>query len=599
MLSAPTARKTGHRAASAFVAIALLSSSFAGIFSLKILTTHAVYSQCSDGVDNDHDGKTDYPQDDDCESLDDDYEGLSLSGNFVTITDGHETVQPGGAVVYVITLKQQRQDARVVNVTLLLPSQSNIVSASDGGSVNKDTVRWTNVSVYKNVTRTITVNANVSPDAVTGQYLVARATVEGEQATDTTLIENYVPPQGDRYTVSLTDNRDFVLPGNNLTYNVRVRNTSSQTQTTDVRLALPYEVNFVSATDGGVRDSFNVTWKNITLAPNEVREFSTIATVDSRTRDRQLIRAKAYVGTVVATDQTVVRIGLPYNAISASITDNHSSARTGDLLTYTVTVRNDSDVVGTNVSIDASLPQYAEFVSATEGGYWDGSNIRWLIMQVAPHGTRTLKYTIRVRSDAPLGAMLTASVSADGNTSRDTTDVGQTSADPSANGVLFTKTADRAEAVPGSSIRYTLFIRNTLDHAIADAMIVDRYDSRYLSLTRFEQGQQLVGNTKGEMRWQVPVLQPGESWETTYVLAVSKNAPTGLELDNVATLRGSDLGNISLTEKVRTTRAGVLTGMPSTGAETDVMLGLALTLMAGVTAFMQRKMTLGGMTIFG
>jgi uncharacterized repeat protein (TIGR01451 family) len=165
--------------------------------------------------------------------------------------------------------------------------------------------------------------------------------------------------------------------------------------------------------------------------------------------------------------------------------------------------------------------------------------------------------------------------------------------------VLFTKTADRAEAVPGRSIRYTLFIRNTLDHAIADAMIVDRYDSRYLSLTRFEQGQQLVGNTKGEMRWQVPVLQPGESWETTYVLAVSKNAPTGLELDNVATLRGSDLGNISLTEKVRTTRAGVLTGMPSTGAETDVMLGLALTLMAGVTAFMQRKMTLGGMTIFG
>jgi hypothetical protein len=108
-----------------------------------------------------------------------------------------------------------------------------------------------------------------------------------------------------------------------------------------------------------------------------------------------------------------------------------------------------------------------------------------------------------------------------------------------------------------------------------------------------------VGNTKGEMRWQVPVLQPGESWETTYVLAVSKNAPTGLELDNVATLRGSDLGNISLTEKVRTTRAGVLTGMPSTGAETDVMLGLALTLMAGVTAFMQRKMTLGGITIFG
>ncbi len=588
------------KVASALLLVLALSIGFSGLMGLSSEATLANHSQCSDGLDNDRDGKVDYPQDDDCENLDDDFEGLGISGNFVTLTDGKESVQPGGAVVYVITLKQQRTDARVVNLSLHLPYQSNIVSASDGGAVSPNQVRWTNVSVYKNVTRTLQVHANVSPDVPAGQYLVARALVEGAEATDTTLVENYVAPQGDQYDVSISDGREYALPGNTLEYTVRVKNISTQTRTNDVRVALPYDVTFQSMSEGGTNDSYNVTWKNVTFAPGEQKTYKVSALLDYRTRDKYVIRSRAYAGTVSALDQTVVRIGLPYDAISTSLSDNRNTAEIGQILNYVVKVTNNSDVVGTNVAVDAGFPVYGQFQSASDGGISDGNNVRWIIVQMAPHEVRTLRFSVRVRADAPMGSVLMASAVADGangTITRDSTKVVEQSnendlAEPS---VIFRKSADRSEAVPGGSIRYTLYIKNTLDHVISDASIVDRFDSRYLSFVSTDRPQNIKQQSEGNLIWTVPVLKPGETWTATYVLSVSADAPSALELDNVASLRGSDVSGLSLTERVRTNKSGVIRDFPETGAGMDAILALVLAAAAVVTSGAQRKLAFGKM----
>lgn len=584
--------------ASALALTLVLSLVFTSLMAVSSELTLASHSQCSDGQDNDNDGRVDYPQDDDCLNLDDDFEGLGLSGNFITVTDGKESVSPGGNMVYVITLKQQRQDARIVNVDFHLPHQGNIVSASDSGDVRESHVRWTNLSVYKNVTRTITVHANVKPEATVGQYMVARALVSGEEATDTTLIENYVAPQNDTYKVSITDGREFITPGQNLTYTVRVKNTSSTAKTTDVRASMPYMSDYLTISDGGVRDSYNVTWKNVTLNPGAERVFSYTVQVDRDAVDRFAIRARAYVGTISALDETVVRFGLPYNAITTSITDNRNTAEIGQLLTYVIKATNTSDIVGTQVAISANMPQFGEFVSATEGGISDGTNVRWLIAQIAPKDTRTFSYTVRVRSDAPLDSILTAGAVADGMNGYIARDVTKVVAESSElgiakNEVVFRKTADRSEAVPGGAIRYTLFIRNTLDHVISDAVIVDRYETQYLSYVSAENTQYLLNRSEGHMEWQVPVLKPGESWQTTYVLSVAENAPTGLMLDNVATLRGADVSGISLTERVRTNQSGVIGDFPETGAGMDTILALLMGLPALAATGIQRKIAFG------
>lgn len=584
--------------ASALILALVLGTAFTGLFSLTSEPTLASHSECSDGKDNDVDGLIDYPQDDDCQSLDDDYEGIGLSGNFITITDGKESVQPGGSLVYVITLKQQREDARVVNIDLHVPNQTSIVSASDGGSVVQDgVIRWTNVSVYKNVTRTLTVNVNVDPNAAVGQYMVARALVEGTEATDTTLVEYYVAPSADQYRISITDGRTYAMPGENLTYTVRARNLSSERLTSDVRVAMPYNSSFLTASNGAVIDSYNATWRQQVFEPNEEKVYTFTVSIDRSTANQFLIRARAYVGTINALDETTITNDIPGEFISASITDNRDTAEIGQVLQYVIKVKNDASMAATHVNVDGGLPLYSEFVSATEGGYFDGTNVRWLLTQVAPYEVRTLVMNIRVRGDAPINTILTATAVADGQTGnivRDTTKVvlESTEVGLAPETVLFRKYADRSEAVPGGVINYTLSITNTLDTVISDATILDRYDARYLSLQSYTNGQYLLSNSEGRMEWKVPVLKPGESWKTTYVLLVSKDAPAGLPLDNVATLRGADVSGISLTERVSTNTSGVFGGFPETGAGWDAILGTVLAFASFGTTIVQRRLRL-------
>ncbi len=588
--------KKAKRAVSAMTAVLMLSAAFTTVFSLSTEDTLAVISQCADGADNDGNGLFDYPQDTGCTSLDDDYEGRTTSGNFVTITDERDTVQAGGSVIYLVTLKQQRDTNSVVNVKLDLPHQSNVTSASDGGNVALDHITWTNVSVYKNVTRRLQVQLNVSPNAVVGQYLVARVRVNGSEAIDTTLVKNHVPEQGAQFRVSVSDGREFILPGTQNTYTVKVRNISSQSKKTNVHLALPYDSHYISSSDAGVRDGKNVNWKNIELQPNEERSFHAIIQIDFSARNNTLLRAKAYAGTIIALDQTVARTRLPYRSISTSISDNRNTAEIGQVLTYTVKVSNMSALVNTNVPVSASLPLYGEFIAATEGGYWDGSNIRWLTLQIAPHATRTLTYNVRIRSDAPLNTLLVAGATSGNANSRDTTTVVAQSTETGIvpqKTVIFRKTADRGEAVPGGSIRYTLYVQNTLDHVISDASILDRFDSTYMSLNTFEHSESLASHGDGEMIWTVPVLQPGESWQTSYTIGVSANAPSGMELDNVANLRVADVNGMLLTQRARTSKVGVIGDLPMTGAGMDTFLALALAGLAVATTGVQKKLAIG------
>jgi uncharacterized repeat protein (TIGR01451 family) len=570
------------------VSIALIAG-----FGSTTESTSAALPQCADGIDNDGNGLLDYPQDQQCLNLDQDYEGPNTTGNFITITDGHDQAKPGDALVYVITLKQQRDPVRNMDVTVKLPYQATIVSATDGGTVTPETIVWRNVSVNRNVTRTMTVNATVAPNARPGQYIIARALVSGAQGTDSTLVAEDIQPQADQFSVAITDNREFILPFEQLTYTVRVRNAGNRTQTSDVRLNMPYEVNYLSSSDNGQRSSYTVTWKSVTLDAGEERIFSATGRVDERAKDRVILRATATVGTAVDRDVTVIRYGLPYSSIDATITDNRNTAEIGQVLTYVVRVTNKSAVVGTNVSVDTSLPLYGEFVSATEGGWYDGTNVRWLILQIAPNGSRTLQFTVRVRGDAPLNTLLTAAVStADGTGDRDTTTVVDSSTEMGAiqQEVLFRKTANQSEVLPGGSVRYTLTVRNTLDRVMSDAEIVDHYDTQYMSLETYENPESLIGQTSGNIRWKVPVLKPGETWRTSYSLNVSPNAPNGMELSNVATLRGSDIvSGTSLTETVRTARTGVFTGVPETGVDFSALLGLLLGAPALAAVGIQRK----------
>jgi hypothetical protein len=573
--------KKAMKALSSLVVLLVVGSTIATLTSLKPSQGLAVRSQCSDGIDNDNDGRIDYPEDDDCEDLDDDFEGLSRSGFFLSITDGAEEAAPNGALNYRITLKQQRDTYRQTRVDAYFPPDVEVLSASNGARIGNDgIVHWDNVGVDRDVIKVLTVNATVRTTAKQDQLLVARVTVPGEDATDTTRVETEKEIKGHFY-LSLSDKETYIEPGRNLSYSLRVKNGQNIPATTDVRVDLAHDTNYVNASIGSQLENNNViAWRDIAFAAGEERTFTFTVFVQNRSSQDFLLRTRAIAGGSTAVDETQVRRGLPYTALSVSIDDGKEAVERGQLLTYTVRVRNNSPTLGTDENVNVSLPVFSEFVDATEGGVWDGQNVRWNHLQIAPNGVRNLQYTIRVRSDAPIGDELLASAQVRGEAAADYTSVatfaydgGFDGVDPSlstrtASDLLLRKVAASDEVVPGGKVRYTIYVDNIYDHPIHGATVSDRFDSSNLT---FADGDAIVQGD-GQLLWNVPDLAPGETWKTSYVLSVSNALPRGTVLTNIATINGPDIDQISLTERVRTVRTGVITGMPRTGAAMDVLM---------------------------
>ncbi len=572
-----------NRVAASLLGVLTVSTVLSAAFVVSPSMGFASHSECSDGVDNDSDGRIDYPQDADCANIDDNSEGNGAQAGavYLSVTDGRDTIGQGGSVVYRIEVQSSTSD-RTLDVDLQLPSQATYSSADNSGqNLSGGHIRWNDISVQRGSIRVLTATVNINPSSLDGDLMIARVTADGVTATDTTRIEGAARPVNGSFSVSITDNQSSAQPGTTLGYTVRVRNGRDIGQTVDVRAVLPQFVTFVNAANGGaVLDSNSVIWRAQYFAPGEERTYTFTGKIYERTVERYSLHATAYAGNASGTDETYITVGLPDAVLRSGITDNRTTVERGQVLTYVISIDNVSHELGVEQYANASLPVYAEFLDASDGGDYDGQNVRWDHLQIAPSGSRTISFTVRVRSDAPIGTALHASVRTEGGFDTDSTQVVKNSnerpvgrnpygdtIDPGTdtrtmNDVLFRKVASSNEIVPGGSIRYTLYVKNTMSTPIRNAMISDRFDGQYLRFSHGDVSMQDGSN----LQWQLPVLQPGQEWQTSYILAVSPNAPREIELTNIATISGNDLNSLSLTERVRTVRTGVIHGMPQTGA---------------------------------
>lgn len=603
--------------------------------------TFASHTQCSDGIDNDQDGVYDYPEDDDCESLDDDFEGVGLSGLFVSITDGKDEVHVGNTIIYVISLKQQRDEIRnVQRVDLHLPHQANIVSASDGGRIiNESVIRWDNVTVQRSHTQRMTVQVHVNPKTLTDKLMIARVLSEGTEATDTTLItDKYLNTTGQQqFRIRITDNKEYVTSKTLNRYKITVRNLSDEVLTDDVRVNVSPFLTIPEIPEGAKLKNNTLVWGSQHFYANQEREFYFNAYVAERPPKNLQVTARASIRTAVHSDSSSLVHGNPPNDIRVAITDFRTTVERGQKLTYTILVENRSDYVAYDVNINAGLSTYVQFADATEEGTWDGNNARWHLFEIPARGTRELRLTVHVREDAPFGEPVITSAKANGEKAvSDRTEVAARSTetgtptasffnrgdtlrraypevtprsyDPNAYtashsyntgttvrrastgepSILFRKVADRTETVPGGHVRYTLYVRNTRSHRITNAVINDKFDSRVLQVV--DKGDGTVVSP-GHMQWNLPALEPGDVWETSYVLQVLPGTQHATSFSNIGSISGKGLEDTSAAERVFITSAAVIRELPQTGFGMDsAVAGVFFLLAAGAVALQKRKM---------
>lgn len=579
----------------------LLSLVHLTVSSQAATSVNASFAECSDGLDNDHDGYIDYPQDQGCDSLHDEVEGLGSRGVFLTVSDGKKTVEAGGNLTYSVVLTTDLPTPQLVDVRFLLPHQTNLVSVSDSGFVDGVYVVWPNVSVFPGQSRRLKVDIQVDPAARDDHLIVGEAVTNlGERSADTTRVSHKTIKVRKNVQISVTDGKSVALPNEILRYRIVVNNVDISAQTVDVRAQLPVHLQLHEVTGPHTKNHRNVVWDQVHLEAGEGREFYLTGSVDRDTPEYFALQFRVSAGKSNAVDTTTVgQQAAVENTVKLSVSDGLKNAGIGELLTYNIVLENPTNLLITNTDVNAALPNFTEFVTASEGGQWTGSNVRWDKLTVSPYGKRILPYTVRVRSDAPANGSIRASVKAAGQVAVDITDVGVAPAevqDAYANRVqkapaprrvstrgMLRKVADRSEVRPGDTVAYTVRLRNTTAQPLRNVTVEDKFDPTYISVLGAK-------DQSNRISWTVPEIEPGKEWNATYRVRVHDNAPHATYLQNVVSAHGDGLNQISLNDRLYTSQLGVVHQLPPTGAGMDaIILGLAALMIAGPAIYQSRR----------
>ncbi len=536
----------------------------------------SITPECNDGVDNDLDGETDFPDDLNCDERDDEYEGPLDTGIHLTLSDGKDQTEAGEDVTYVIQLSNTRPETLTTDVRFLIPELANLVAASDGGAVHGDSITWFNVTVFPGEPQRITVTARVDLDAEEGQSLVAEVRAAGgARATDTTRVAEETIPADNWTQLSVTDGKVYAQPEDVLTYRILVTNREQVKRKITLRAEVPSQLSLHEVTGPHRKQARKIVWEDLEFGPKETREFFVTGHVERDVPAFFPLRFRISSGKDSATDTTTIRAEGEEgtDTLMLSINDGQQVAVPGQTLEYVIVLENPTDQLITNLDVNAGLPQYAEFVDAAEGGQWTGSSAFWKGLTVSPFGSRELHMSLRVRSDAPAGTVIRAGVVTMGHEAFDATAVGlarigdgrQTTAPSQAN--TLSKTADQMEVQPGGTVGFTIRLRNTSGAAWRNVTVVDKFDHALLRVVESADGGQM--KPSGEIVWQIPELAPGQVWSTHYVMQLNPRASHGLTITNAVSASGEGMEEVSLTERIYTSSIGVVTRLPKSGAALD------------------------------
>lgn len=185
----------------------------------------------------------------------------------VTDADG-KAVVVGQVLEYTITVPNAEKSAADITITDAIPTGTQFVSATDGGTVSADgkTVRWTFANVAAGNSVTVSFKVLVTEAAIqnsTYQPITNQATATiGGNAYKTNVVTN--PPQGKTVAQTSAPTTDTGLKvGDTITYNIVYKNDTDQTATVTITDTIPTGTTFVSATAGGTAsaDGRTVTWQ--------------------------------------------------------------------------------------------------------------------------------------------------------------------------------------------------------------------------------------------------------------------------------------------------------------------------------------------------
>ncbi len=286
-------------------------------------------------------------------------------------------------------------------ITLPLTFQSQIQS----GTCSTATI--TNVATVSSATSETNMSNNTS------------------QTVTTQLTCSNTVSQCEDVSIDVKGDPDPVAIGDEIDYRIRLRNDSNTSRTTTVRAFLDNDTRFEDASDNGddVEDD-EVEWRNVRVDADDTETLDLTVSVMPSARNGDRLRLRVETDCNDETEETrVIDLARPVTTARMTIdkTVDRSEAQPGDVVSYTVTIRNTGTVGVTGVNIDDVYTSGQLTILDAAGGIVQGNSIHWTIDRFDANTTRTLRYTARIGASMRNGDVLpnTVTLTAPGQNASD------------------------------------------------------------------------------------------------------------------------------------------------------------------------------------
>jgi uncharacterized repeat protein (TIGR01451 family) len=448
----------------------------------------------------------------------------------LSVSPDKTAVSVGDTVTYTYVITNNSTD----NITNLVLSDNKV------GSV---TLSSTNLNPGENVTATksYVVIAGDLPGPINNTATAAGIVGAADNITATGSAVVTVNPLNAQVQVVKAADRTSAAAGDNITYNYQITNSGNAALTglslTDSKLG----AIALSATSLAVGENVTAARKYTVVAGDFPGPLTNTANVT----------AISPTGATITAASNLVSVALTTSSIGIVKSADKSSAAVGDNITYTYTITNTGNtVLNTIVVADSKLGGIAIGVASLAAGENTTANMTYTVISSDLPGPLT--NTANVTANASSGTAVTA-------TSNEVS-ITLTSPEPENSTIAIVKSADRAAAVVGDSIKYTFTITNTGDTALTGLVLTDsKLGAVALSVISLAAGS----NTVASMSYKVVDSDlPGPLSNTATVTAV---APSGTTV--TAT---SGIVSVKLTsEKEGRTKSEVLKdrGVPGKGID--------------------------------
>ncbi len=227
----------------------------------------------------------------------------------------------------------------------------------------------------------------------------------------------------DDLTITISDTPDPVDADDEIEYEITLENDCNSARTITVTAELDHDTEFVDATNNGNDiDDQTVRWDNLSIGANDDRTIRLTVRTDRDLEDGDRVRLEVNSGTQSETEDTTIGQGGGSSSsngttgLSVTTQADRSEAQPGDVVTYTITVRNNGNTAVSDATLQNNYTSGQLTILDPAGGQINGTSISWNLDRLDPNTSRQLRYTTRIGSSMRNGEVVanTATLTANG-----------------------------------------------------------------------------------------------------------------------------------------------------------------------------------------